>query len=143
VKTPIRHGFATLQVLANALIWLIFAVNFASESHPYEPHTKLFEEPSPPYIIWSRAFPFEKYMTPLMRTTRLLQWPSFYAAAPFNFYVSRHGIVVDDLFWGTSAGGYYLILVCALSFFQWYLIGLLANFIKRVGSSQEPKASFR
>jgi hypothetical protein len=89
-----RHGFAKLLVLANALFWLVFAVSFILESDPYERHTKLFEEPSSPYIIWSRSFPFESYMTPLMRTTRLMQWPSFFAAAPLNFYVSRRGIVV-------------------------------------------------
>jgi len=82
-------------------------------------------------------------MTPLMRTTRLMQWPSFFAAAPLNFYVSRRGIVVDDLFWGTSAGGYYLILVCVLSFFQWYLIGLLAVYITRASSSFVRKSTFR
>lgn len=72
-----RRGFTALLVLVNALFWLIFAVWFVSESYPYEPHTKLFEEASSPYMICSRAFPFRRYLTPLMRTTRLLQWPSF------------------------------------------------------------------
>jgi hypothetical protein len=126
-----RYGFAGLLVLANTVFWLIFAVSFVSESYHFEPHTKLFEEPSSPYIFWSRAFPVERYMSPFMRTTRLLQWPSFYAAAPFNFYVNRRGFVVDDLFWGISVGGYYIIFVCLLSFFQWCLIGSLADYIKR------------
>jgi hypothetical protein len=138
-----HHGFTTLLVLANALFWFIFAVSFVSDSYRYEPHPKRFEEPSSPYIICSRAFPFAGYMNPLMRATRVLQWPSFYAAAPFNFYVSRRGIVLDDLLWGTSAGGYYLILVCVLSFFQWYLIGLFADYIRRASSFSGQKASFR
>ena len=58
-----------------------------------------------------------------MRAARFVQWPSFHGAIPLNWYFSRRGIVVDHLYCGISVGGYYLILVCFLSFLQWYLIG--------------------
>jgi hypothetical protein len=125
------HPFARLLLLANGLFWLVFAVNFVANSFAYKPHVKIFEEVSPPYIFGSRAFPFEQYMSPMMRATRIVQWPSFYAATPLNLYFSHRGIVVDQLFWGVSVGGYYLLLVFLLSFLQWYLTGLLIDFLSR------------
>jgi hypothetical protein len=35
------------------------------------------------------------------------------------------------LYGGIDVGGYYLILVCLLSFAQWYLIGLLLDCLRR------------
>lgn len=125
------HPFARLFLLGNGVFWLVFAVNFVVRSYHYEQHVRVFEEESPPYILCSRAFPFEQYMSPLMRVTRLLQWPSFYAATPVNLYFSHRGIVVDQLYWGVSAGGYYLILSCLLSFLQWYLVGLLIDYARK------------
>ncbi len=120
-----------LFVVANAVFWIVFGTNFALKSYTYKPHTKIFEEQSPPYILWSRAFPFDQYTSPMMRATRYLQWPSFYAATPINLYFSRRDIVVDHLYWGVSVGGYYLIGVCLLSFLQWYLVGLLVDYLRR------------
>jgi len=125
------HPFARLLMLANGVFWLVFTINFVVRSYPYEQHLKVFEEESPPYIFWSRAFPFEQYMSPLMRATRFAQWPSFYAATPFNLYFSHRETVVDHLYWGVSIGGYYLLLVCLLSFLQWYVVGLLIDHARR------------
>jgi hypothetical protein len=119
-----------LFLLGNAVFWLIFGTNFALKSYAYTQHTKVFEEESSPYILWSRAFPFNEYMSPLMRATRVVQWPSFYAATPVNLYFSHRGIVVDQLYWGISVGGYYLICVCLLSFLQWYLVGLFLVYLR-------------
>ncbi len=129
------HPLARLLLIANSLFWFLFAVNFVARSYAYEPHVKIFEEASPPYILWSRAFPFEQYMSPLMRATRIVQWPSFYAATPVNLYFSHRGIVVDELYGGISVGGYYLLLVCLLSFLQWYLVGLFIDCILNRGAS--------
>jgi hypothetical protein len=123
--------FSRLFLLANGVFWLVFAISFAERSYVYKPHVKIFEEASPPYILWSRAFPFEQYMSPLMRATRIIQWPSFYAAIPFNLYFSQRGVVVDHLYAGVSVGGYYLLLVCLLSFLQWYLVGLLIDYVRK------------
>ena len=128
---PASHPFARILLIANGAFWLVFALTFVARSHAYAPHIKVFEEESPPYIFWSRAFPFEQYTSPLLRTTRLVQWPSFYAATPLNLYFSHRGIVVDQLYWGVSAGGYYLILACLLSFLQWYLVGLFIDYLRR------------
>ena len=119
---------AKLLPVANGVFWVVFAVYFQAKSFQWRPHAKLFEEVSPPYVFWGHAFPFAQYMSHFMRFTRLLQWPSFRAATPFNLYLSHRGIVVDDLFWGVSAGGYYLIIVGVLSFLQWYLIGVLIDY---------------
>lgn len=118
---------ARLLLLANALLWLTFAVYFFAQSHPWKPHQKVFEEVSPPYIFWGRAFPVDQYMSSFMRATRLIQAPSFYAATPFFWYFNNRGILVDDLCAGVSIGGYYLVVVCLLSFAQWYLAGRLID----------------
>lgn len=126
------RGLPTILMLANAAFWLFFAVNFALVNKPYKPHVKHFEEESPPYIYWGHALPFEQFTAPFVRAAHLVEMPSFYAAAPFNLYCSYRGIFVDNLYFGISEGGYYLILVCLISFLQWYLVGRLAQFFLRV-----------
>lgn len=123
---PIRK----LLIMANGAFWLLFGSYFGAQSYTYRPHTKVFEEETPPYIFWGRAFPFEQYMNPVMRATRFIQAPSFYAARPFFSYFDKRGIVVDHTYWGISIGGYYLIVVCLLSFLQWYLVGVIVEFIR-------------
>ncbi len=128
---PLR--FAKLFMLANALFWLIFGVFFAFKSQPYRPHKPVFEERAPDLIYFGRALSYleNEQMMPLVRTTLLVQWPSFFVARPLNWCFSRRGIVVDHRYWGISVGGYYLIVVCLLSFLQWYLFGLFIDYLRR------------
>ncbi len=121
----------TLLMLINGVFWLFFAANFVMVSQAYQPHVKHFEEESPPYIFWGHALPFKQFTAPFVRVTHLVEMPSFYTAAPFNFYCSHKGIVVDDLYLGVSEGGYYLILVFLISFLQWCLVGMLMHFVIR------------
>lgn len=121
-----------LLMLANGVFWLVFASNFAAKSYAYHPHVKAFEEPSPPYIIFHRAFPFDKYMTPIMQTSRILQWPSFKTIAkPYFWYFNKNGIDGDTLYRGTSVSGYYLVIVFLVSFLQWFLIGLFVDYVRK------------
>jgi hypothetical protein len=139
IAAPLR--FTTLLIFANCLFWLIFAIDFRSRTYPYKPHPPVFEEQAPPYIFWGRAFPTFEYLNSVMRTAHLVQWPSFYAAIPLNFYFSRRGIVVDHQYGGISVGGYYLVAVCLLSFLQWYLIGLFIDWIRhRLTHTPRPDA---
>jgi hypothetical protein len=126
---PASRRFAKLLMLANVMFWLIFAGGFAFKSYPYKPHQPFFEERSPELIYFGRALSYleNERLTPFMRVTFTVQKPSFYAASPLNFYFSRKGIVVDQLYGGISAGGYYLLLVCLLSFMQWYIVGLIID----------------
>lgn len=125
------HPFARLLLLANVVFWIAFATNFLVNSRAYRPHPPIFEEESPLYTYYGRALPAQQYMTPLMRTTRLLQWPSFLAARPFFWYFDNHGIDGERLYGRISVTGYYLLIVCLLSFLQWYLVGLLIDYIRR------------
>lgn len=132
-----RLNFAKLLPLANVAFWMIFGVLFAAASYPYRPHRLAFEEITPSYIFFGRALPEIDSGTgvglppPLMNVTRIIQRPSFITAAPYFWYFNSHGITVDRLYWGISVGAYYLIIVCLLSFLQWYLIGLFVDFITR------------
>ena len=76
-----------------------------------------------------------------MKVTRFIQRPSFIAAAPYFWYFNSHSITVDHLYWGISVGGYYLLLVCLLSFLQWYLVGLVIDLIRRHLSASRGRAS--
>jgi hypothetical protein len=121
--------FTGLFALLNLLFWLIFGVLFVAGSYPYRPHKLFFEEATPSYIFFGRALREIDSGTgtslppPLMNVTRAIQKPSFVAAKPYFWYFNSHGLTVDHQYWGISVGGYYLLLVCVLSFFQWYLIG--------------------
>ena len=132
---------AKLLVLANAVFWLAFAVYFIANSYPYQPHQKLFEEESPPYVFLGRAFPFDEYVSPFMRTTRFIEAPSFSAATPVFWYFDSRHIDADHLYAGVDVGGYYLISVCLLSFAQWYLIGRLIDHTRRRLTTRDVPAS--
>lgn len=133
--------FTKVLVLANAVFWFVFIVYFAARSYAYQPHQLMFEEVVPSYIFWGRAFPVEKYMSPFLRATRLIQAPSFYAGRPLFWYFDNRGVFVNDLYAGVSVGGYYLIVVCLLSFAQWYLTGLLMDYFRRRFSISHTPAS--
>jgi hypothetical protein len=115
----------------NCVLWIAWIGNFLVLSRPYTPHQKTFEEDSPSYIFWGRAFPPPANTSPIIRTVRLVEFPSFFIAIPVNYFFSSRGIVVDHLYGGISAGGYYLIAVFLLSFVQWYAIGWLLDWARK------------
>jgi hypothetical protein len=57
---------------------------------------------------------------------------NLYAYARNNplLYTDPSGHTVALANWGVSIGGYYLLLVIVISFVQWYLIGLVINFMR-------------
>lgn len=133
--------FAALLIFVNSIFWLVFAINFLLNSQTYKPHPVMFEEQSPLYVYYGRALPAEHYMSPLMRTTRFLQWSSFIAARPYFWYFDNHGIYGERLYGGISVTGYYLLLVCLLSFAQWYLVGFLIDQVRgRLTGKPSPSA---
>jgi len=127
VSASYRFSFAKILLAANFFFWLLFAINFALSSEPFELHEKQWEEHSPAYVFWGHAFYVKQYANFVMRTTKLAQKPSFYAGVPFNLIFSRRGIAVDKLYRGISVGGYYLIVVSLISFLQWYVVGLILD----------------
>jgi len=134
--------FVRLLLLANGVLWLVFALNFVANSHPYSPHPPMFEEQSPLYAYYGRALPAEQYMTPLMRITRFLEWPSFFVARPYFWYFDSHGIDGARRYGRVSVTGYYLLIVCLLSFLQWYLVGSLTDYVKRrLGVNRSPAST--
>ena len=139
--------FTGLVVLADVAFWLVFGVLFVAGSYPYKPHKLAFEEVTPSYVFFGRALREIDSGTgaslppPLMKATRVIQGPSFIASSPYFWYFNSHGITVDHLYWGISVGGYYLLLVCLLSFLQWYLVGLILDLIRRHLSASRGRAS--
>jgi len=135
-EKPSKFTFARLLVLANAVFWLIFAVFFTVLSQPYKPHPLEFEEITLSYHFFGRALPEIDSGTgvalppPLIKAGYAIQRPSFLAARPFYWYFNSRGTVVDHLYARISVGGYYLIVVCFLSFVQWHLVGRLIDFLR-------------
>jgi len=128
-----HFSFARLLTLANVVFWVVFAVFFAVKTYPYQPHKPVFEERSPEFIYFGRALSIleNEQVSPLMKTTLVVQKPSFYAARPLFWYFNSRGITVDRQYRGVSVGGYYLLLVCLLSFLQWYLVGFFIDYLRR------------
>jgi hypothetical protein len=128
-----RLSFARLVILANGIYWAVFAVLFVTGSYPYRPHRPAFEEVTPSYIFFGKALRQIDTGTgvglpPLLITlTYAIQRPSVFASRPFYWYFDSHDITVDHLYAGISVGGYYLLLVCLLSFVQWYLVGWMGQ----------------
>ena len=126
-----RPRFAKGFVLANAAFWVVFFLSFLAKSYPYEPHRPVFEEMLPSFVYFGRALPVHEELTGgVMRIARLVQKPSFVVSRPFFVPFNRSGIVVSTLTYGISLGGYYLLLVCGISFLQWSIAGILVDFIK-------------
>ena len=121
--------FTRVFLVANAVFWLVFAVYFVDKSQAYQPHPLKFEEVTPLYIFWGRGLPFDHYMSPFMRAARFIEAPSFYAARPFFWYFNTRNITADHLFASVSVDGYYLLLVCLLSFGFWCLAGWLIDYL--------------
>jgi hypothetical protein len=133
---------ARLLLLLNLAFWLIFAILFLVKSSPYKPHKPVFEERSPEFIYFGRALSVleNEQISPLMKTTLAVQKPSFYAARPFFWYFNSRGITVDQQYRGISVGGYYLLLVCLVSFLQWFLVGWVLQKLSHKWSSHPAAA---
>jgi hypothetical protein len=128
---PHHLRLSWLLPLLNLVFWLVFTVVFVMQSFPYRPHKPAFEEISYSYIFFGRALREIDSGTgvalppTLMKVTYAIQKPSVVAARPFYLYTNSRGFVVDSMFFGVSVGGYHLLVVCLLSFAQWFLAGLV------------------
>lgn len=131
VRVRFLHNWSIsrLLILANIVFWLVFAALFVAGTYPYMPHRLVFEEATPSYIFFGRALREIDSGTgvslppPLIKLTYAIQKPSVLAAKPFYWPFDSRGITVDRQYWRISVGGYYLLLVCVLSFVQWFLVG--------------------
>ena len=130
-------SFSKLLILANALFWILFAIFFVATTYPHRPHRQKFEEVVPEYIFFGRALPQLDTGTgvglppSLINFAFAIQRPSVLAARPFYQPFNSRGITVDRVYAGISVGGYYLLLVCLLSFMQWYVVGALLDIARK------------
>jgi hypothetical protein len=137
MKLHFPNHLTGLLMLSNIVFWIVFGVAFAMQSYPYERHKLTFEEITPSYIFFGRALREVDSGTGaalpplLMKVTNIIQRPSFIAAVPYFWFFNSHGITVDHPYWRISVGGYYLLLVCLISFLQWYLVGTFFNYVWR------------
>jgi hypothetical protein len=132
-----RLSFIRAALLVNGTYWFVFAILFAINSYPYAPHPMGFEEITPSHIFFGRALRPLNTGTGIgvdprwVKITYLIQWPSARIARLFYWHFNQHEVAVDTQYWGISLGGYYLIIVCLLSFLQWYLVGMLFDYARK------------
>lgn len=127
-RSGVSNGMKTTRIsffllLANLLLWVFFAVDFASRLVPYEEHSPSFEETIPVFVFWGKALPVEQMHTASFRMMERVQMPAFLVVRPIVCILNQQPSVWGKTFGGLSPWSYLLVLVLLLSFLQWYLVG--------------------
>jgi len=129
-------------VLSDFILWLIFALTFASESDSYMPHRPYFEEVFPTYFFFGRALREIDSGTgvglrpTLITLTFAIQSRASSCRDPFVRLLVGAALRSTSNIGEFPSGGYYLLLVCVLSFLQWYIVGFLLGYLTRPVSAK-------
>ena len=115
---------ATL-LMANLLLWVYFWTAFALAAEPYDPRP-WGHYPVDLYCLWGSAIGLTKsaLMYPFMKAIFWTELPSFWLVTLIQRTLFSK-VSADAFLFGISTGGYKLLVIMALSFFQWYLVGRL------------------
>jgi hypothetical protein len=115
--------FVKALLAANLCVWIYFWIAFAHASYPYRPNP-LGHPAGTGLTFWGHSIAVveDGLSYPFFRTVYLLEFPSFTLAITLArlFY---HPLLLYGFFAGISKGGWFLLAVMVLSFFQWCLIG--------------------
>jgi hypothetical protein len=134
-----RGRFITAVLVANSVLWVLFWGYFlwGSEPAPAPLSKHLFRiyHTHPEYVsVLGRALQ-DGFPKPIVVGTVLVQFPSFLVAYPLGHYLPG-----DVVFAQTNHRGLMLLLVTALSYGQWYLVGITLGWLvrRRVSASRIP-----
>jgi hypothetical protein len=110
-------------LVANLALWVYFWVSFAHASYPYRPNP-LGHPAGTGYTFWGHSIAVVEngLLYPFFKTVFWIEFPSFLLAMTAARAV-YHPVLFYGFFAGISKGGWFLLAVMVLSFFQWYLIG--------------------
>ncbi|HLX82541.1 MAG TPA: hypothetical protein VKR59_01495 [Terriglobales bacterium] len=118
-------------LIANFLFWVYFWLAFAQASYPFRPDP--FGHPAGTgYTFWGHSIAVVEngLSYPFFRVMFYAEFPSFATAILVVRVFSPH-LLLYGFFAGISKGGWLLLAVMTISFFQWYLIGRLGQGIQR------------
>jgi hypothetical protein len=112
---------------ANLCLWIYFWIAFAHSSYPYRPNP-LGHPAGTGFTFWGHSIAVveDGLSYPFFRVVYWIEFPTFTLAITLArlFY---HPLLFYGFFAGISRGGWFLLTVMVLSFFQWYLIGWVAQ----------------
>jgi hypothetical protein len=124
-KIGFRNIELTEKVLVtlNLCLWIYFWTAFAKESHPFQPDP-LGHPAGTGYTFWGHSIAVGEsgLLHPFFKTVFYAELPSFTLATLIVQVFSPH-LLINGFFAGISGGGWLLLGVMVLSFFQWCLIG--------------------
>ena len=115
-----------VPVAANFCLWIYFWAAFAHSSYPFHPDP-LGHPAGTGYTFWGHSIAVVEsgFAYPFFKVVFCAEFPSFLLATVVARALSQH---LTLSFWaGISGGGWRLLGVMVLSFFQWYLIGWVAQ----------------
>jgi len=115
--------FVKLLLIANLCLWIYFWVGFAYTSQPYDPRP-WGHPPVEPYSFGGHAvgLTISIFSYTFMKVTYWAEIPSFaFVSVLMRVFLGR--LPSDQLVAGISVGGYRLLAVMMVSFFQWYVVG--------------------
>jgi hypothetical protein len=118
-------------LIANLCLWIYFWISFAHSSYPYRPNP-LGHPAGTGYTFWGHAIAVVEsgLSYPFFRVMFYAEFPSFATAMLVVRVFSPH-MLLYGFFAGISKGGWLLLAMMTISFFQWYLIGRVAQRIAR------------
>jgi len=128
-----KDGFRNISkaqkvlLLANVLLWVYFWIGFASSSYPFRPDP-LGHPAGTGYTFWGHSIAVVEsgFLYPFFAVVFYAEFPSF-ALATMTARAISPNLLLNGFFAGISGGGWLLLGVMALSFFQWYLVGWIAQ----------------
>jgi|ERR1700733_3951536 hypothetical protein len=114
-----------ILLIANLCFWIYFWISFAQASYHYRPDP-MGHPAGTGYTFWGHSIAVVEsgFFYPFFKAMFYIQFPSF-ALAMLVARVSSPHLLLYGFIADISKGGWLLLAVMAISFFQWYLVGLL------------------
>ena len=112
-----------ILVIANVCLWIYFWVAFAHASYAFRPDP-LGHPAGTGYTFWGHSIAVVEsgLVYPFFKVVFYAEFPSFALVTLIAQALSPH-LLLNGFFGGISRGGWLLLGVMVLSFFQWYLVG--------------------
>lgn len=128
-------------LIANVCLWIYFWIGFIHVSQPYDPRP-WGHAPIEPYSFAGHAVGLttSTFSYTFMKVVYWAEFPSFvFVSVLMRILFGR--LPSDRFFAGISVGGYKLLAVMMVSFFQWYWVGWTIQKLQRRWSSKSTSVS--
>lgn len=119
------------MMIANVCLWIYFWIGFAGAAYSFRPDP-LGHPTGTGYTFWGHSIAVVEsgLVYPFFRVVFYIEFPSFAIATLVTQLIDPQ-LLLHGFFAGISAGGWLLLAVMVLSFFQWYLVGWVTQMLWR------------